>query len=377
MAGSRNLDARMVFSWKQLMGILFIYRVIFAIAGQLVIAKLTQLGDAGSYQQGTFQSTGSLFDSNIIVANIGAAFYYPMFGSRTLINVCFQGLAFFGMYRLVKSLPSESRIFLVLLMFLPTFTLWSSVAGKEPVLVFAVSNICATFVAYLRGKIQIGPLFLVSMYLVFVMKTHYYPGLLFFLGAVIVLRNFKYPSAIVMMVGIFSLLPLYVYRKFINTMSFEIINHFSGFGNSTRVAFWVDEYDVFWKAPEGIFQGFIGPNFIEAFGSGKVLQTVTYLEGMALLLLLVTYIFYDFGRVPFFNFVTTIFSLFWMLFPNYPFGIMNSGSAIRYRTGFLIFIFFLFVFVRSRNLYVSGRSSHRKQKKCNIDTGKLSQSVAG
>jgi hypothetical protein len=51
-----------------------------------------------------------------------------------------------------------------------------------------------------------------------------------------------------------------------------------------------------------------------------------------------------------------MFTLFWILFTNYPLGIMNPGSAIRYRTGYEILVFVVMVFLLSPNLFVTWRA---------------------
>ena len=56
--------------------------------------------------------------------------------------------------------------------------------------------------------------------------------------------------------------------------------------------------------------------------------------------------------MPLFGFFLTIGGLFWILFANYPFGIMNPGSAIRYRTGYILFVVLIFTLLLSRDVYL-------------------------
>ena len=61
-------------------------------------------------------------------------------------------------------------------------------------------------------------------------------------------------------------------------------------------------------------------------------------------------------RMPAFGFLMMCFAGFWLLFANYPFGVMNPGSAIRYRTGYFILLLTILIVVSSRATYIYWRS---------------------
>jgi len=329
-----------------------------SVAAETIVRKFTRLGDAGSWQQGEFSAFVSYFDSNVIVSNLGAVLHFLFLGNRILINFGFQALAFYGLYRLMVSLESSQRKRLMLLLFLPSFTIWTSVASKEAVLVFAVSILCAYFVDIYNNREKLGLLHLFCVYLIFAIKTHYLVPLLFVFIVSKVSTYVRQSTIVVLLAGFISIFILYLFRDTIDYLSFEIIPHFVGFGRSTREIFWIEQYDVFWKAPYGMYQGFFGPPLIEAFAGKNILHIVSFIEGIILIGIFSYYVFYNFLKCPAYNFMLSIFAIFWMLFPNYPFGIMNPGSAIRYRSGYIVFIFFVFAVLMSRSLHNSWKKKN-------------------
>ena len=104
---------------------------------------------------------------------------------------------------------------------------------------------------------------------------------------------------------------------------------------STRdLNFWVSYYDFFKKAPYGILIANIGPTFTESL---KQPFFIPYLN-----------IF----KKKYINFKHTFFILFiltFILIINYPFGIFNPGSAIRYRSSYYhIILIILFYFYNNQ-----------------------------
>jgi hypothetical protein len=331
-----------------------------SVVGQTVVPKFTRLGDAGSWQQGQFSTDISWYgDSNALVANFGAILYHLFLGNKVLINLGFQTLAFYGLYRLLTAFDPELRKRLVLLLFLPSFTVWTSVAGKEAVLTFSVSVICAHFVDIYYGRDKLKIIHFVALYLIFTMKPHYLISMIYVFGVSKLSSYARQPALLALAAGLISLPPIYIFRDTIDDLSFEILPHFIGFGRSTREIFWTEQYDVFWRAPYGMYQGFLGPTLQEALVGRNLLHIISYLEGVFLTVVLSFYLFRKIQTLPVYNLVISIFAVFWMLFPNYPFGIMNPGSAIRYRSGYIVFIFFVFSLLMSRSIYENWRRRSR------------------
>lgn len=326
-----------------------------------MVTRFTKLGDAGQWQHGGFRFESTWFiDSNAITQNIGAPFSLLFFGNTILINIGFQSLAFYGLYRLLESFDPELRKRLAILLLFPSFNVWTSVAGKEAVLVFAMGILGAYIVEMYDNREKLRVHHLLAGYLIFVFKAHYLPALLFIVGVTKVARHVRQKAAIAVLAGLISLVPLYLFADTIDRIAFDVLPHFVGFGHSTRAAFWVEPYDVFLKAPYGMFQGFYGPTFSEALSARHALQFISFVESGLIVSVLIFLLVKRLPMLPIYNAIVATFASFWILFANYPVGIMNPGSAIRYRSGYIIFLFLVFALLMSREVYISW-SSRRLQ----------------
>jgi hypothetical protein len=68
-----------------------------------------------------------------------------------------------------------------------------------------------------------------------------------------------------------------------------------------------------------------------------------------------------FDRLNIFMFGLFFIPVFWILFVHYPFGALNPGSAIRYRSGFYGFLVILFYFA-----YIEAKRSLRINRRSNL-----------
>ncbi|MBT3396006.1 MAG: hypothetical protein HOB82_01650 [Alphaproteobacteria bacterium] len=351
---SHNEEVRV---WRNMLLTLFLYRSVMSVVAQVVIPEFTSLGDSGVRQQDSLAlGTRWFLDSNMIWINLGGLFGFFLFGSKILINIAFQALAFLGLYQVLRALPVDLRNRMFLLMFLPSFTLWSSISGKDAIVVFAMGYAVGFLIDlhYGRARLRLGHL--VAVWIVFVFKTHYAPALLYAFGMILIFRHVRHKAIAALAAGAASLLPLYWLRDVVDELSFAVAPHFES-GRSTREVFWVDQFDVFWRAPYGMFQSFMGPTMTEAMTSGNVMQIATYFEGLFIIFVLVFYAARNLPRLPVHALIFSTFSLFWILFPNYPFGILNPGSAIRYRADYGLFVFAIFAVFLSTQAY----SQHKKE----------------
>lgn len=349
--------------WRSILLTLFLYRCAVAVLGQSFVTSFTWLGDYSGYSLSIRAfGVGWYLDSNAIVINLGTLFSTLFLGSGQMVNLGFQSVAFYGMYRLLMTLEETARKRLILLLFFPSFTLWSSLAGKEAILVFAVSIASAYLVELQQGRQKLGPLHLLSAYLIAVFKPHYLIAFAYAFGVILVAKYVRQRALVALIGGLVSLLPLYFFRETISELSFAILPHF--YGGSTRESFWLSEFDVFWKAPEGLLVGFFGPTLTEALQAKNALHVATFIEGLGMIAVLFYYMLRNIGPVPAYALILSLFSIFWVLFPNYPFGVMNPGSAVRYRTGYEVFLFVIFAVFMLRQTYDSTprlRTSARRQ----------------
>jgi hypothetical protein len=361
----------MTIGWKSFFVLLFFYRCGMSLVGEFIVTRVTTLGDTSQYQRSVFTifetrpgfSFGSLIEdgryySTVITESIGAVFHALLFGSPILIDFVFQSIAFVGIYKFLTAVPEAERKYLAVLIITPSFNLWSSVAAKEPLLVFFVGVICAHFVRIYLDHARIGLLEIISAVGIFLFKVHYVPTLVFIYFSIILARKVKQKSALAITVGMMSLVPLYLAKDKLDAMAFRILPHFLGYGHS-RDAYWVEKYDVFTKAPYGMFQGFFGPTIAES--QLGILQFASFLESSAIVGVLLLLLLRDTARIPMYCWFVGIFALGWLLFASYPLGIMNSGSAIRYRTGHLLLVFFIFAITFSRSHFIRWQANERSK----------------
>ena len=96
-----------------------------------------------------------------------------------------------------------------------------------------------------------------------------------------------------------------------------------------------------------MFQGFFGPTYAEA--SIGILQLAAFIESSIIIAFLLYMFIRAFWRLPVYNFLMGVGGLFWILFATYPLSIMNPGSAVRYRTGYFVFVILIFVYLMARD----------------------------
>jgi hypothetical protein len=294
----------------------------------------------------------------------------PIFGSLP-----FAVLSFFGViYPLSKISITKSQLMGVLLLLsLPSFGVWTSVASKEAVSVFFMGVILAAYFDVFEGNdIKNKALLVVAVYLAVIFKPQY----MISIGAIF---SFTYVSRRLQLKGLGKLFilslsifigsfVLYFFRDMIDDLSRIMPRHFSLDGGSTRENdIWIEKYDVFKNAPYGMYLSFVGPTFKEALS--KPTHMLAWVESMIILTA------FGLWMLKYFLFVARSSRLnimfisgfglvvFWILFVHYPFGALNPGSAIRYREAFYAFLVCLFFYLYKKStqpVHVNLNSSCKK-----------------
>ena len=388
-AGRR--EGRLVVTWGVFYAFLWLYRSAASVAGQLVVTQVTTLGDSGGYQSGeTFVSwtvLGQLTDiertrgiGTAITTLLGALFNRLFDGNLILINIGFQTIAFIGIVALLRTAKPAHRARLAFLFLLPSFTLWSSVAGKEALIVFFM---CVGSVGILRiwyGEDRPSLLHAAAFACVYPFKPHYVPALAYLLGTSWAARHVRQPAALALILGLSSLSFLYIMKDTMARLVFkDVLSGFRGHGVTfNRPDFWETPADIFLRAPDGMFRSLFGPTFQEAL-SGHIFHFVSFVESAAILSIMIWFAVRGLTRMPAFTFVVGAFTTFWMLFSTYPLGVMNAGSAIRYRTGYIVVLFVLVAAMLSRETYFTwrgGRQSSRSPRRAAIPAGETRRPAA-
>lgn len=364
----------MRFNWNAVYALLFVYRCVYSVLGQTVILRLTTIPDTHSYQSiGAANllellaspriEAGLLMQRNatVITEVVAGAIHIVTFGNAILINIGFQAIAFIGIVALLRAVDVQARKVLLLLVLFPSFNVWSSIASKEAIVVFVVGLLAkyVVDVAHGRSPWRAGPLLLLPVLYMF--KPHFIPAVVFLIGVTIAARYVRERHSVVILLSTASIALLYAGRDFVDFYS-RLITHwiFAEPGVSSRAVPMIqNSYDVFYKAPEGMLRAFIGPTWSEA--SSGLLHAISFFEGVAILVVLTVYMVPRLPRLPVHALFAGSLTLFWIMFANYPLGLANPGTAVRYRTDYSLIVYVAVVVIMSRDLYANWSRQRRVQ----------------
>ena len=299
-------------------------------------------------------SDGSPASSTGITDTLGWIFQRLVAGDPIGVNICFQAIAFVGLVRLLLSVEPEFRRQFAIFVMLPSFTLWSSIASKESIVVFSICFISSYLIKAYRNEYRFHIFHIFPVYLLFIFKPHYFASIVFFLVVLILTRHVRQKALLAAVLGVFSLTFLWIFRDTIDTLAFVVQIHFVGegaVGRSSRPEYWEMTYDVYRKAPSGMVLAFFGPTWREA--STSLVHILSFAESCILSVVLIGLFLRRLPELPVYSVFITSLTSFWLMFANYPFGVMNPGTAIRYRTGYVILIFVMFSIVLSRRSYLT------------------------
>ena len=275
-----------------------------------------------------------------------------MSGYNTIIiNIGFQAIGFIGLVTLLRALPIGPRRVLFALVMLPSFTLWSSIAAKEALVVGFLGVVLAQVVKAYRHERINYLLGLPSLLLLAVFKLHFMVPLTYIVTVTFIAKYVRQKSFVVLTALLFSFLLLIIFGERIDELArwvdYALV---SMGGNSVRAPYLVEKWDTFFKAPYGMFLALMGPTFSEA--SKGLLHLVAFTESVLLFSILGYFMLRHLPTLPLYNFVLVAGVILWTLFPNYPLAVSNPGTAIRYRTDWILFLLVGVVFLLPRDRYI-------------------------
>lgn len=331
-------------------------KVFYMLFSLLVISRFTTLGDTFRYLDAGdgYLNPNFWYNSTSFMNTVSHSLSIIL--GPILANIPFVLISFIGIYYSVirLKLSNKQLITVLTLLSLPSFGIWTSIASKEAVGVFFMGIILGFVVDVINGVPRRNSyLVLFSFYLCYIFKSQYLIGIIALLLFISISRTFSLKgSGNLILLGLFfisSFIVLYVFRHEINELSFLIPSHFTFDAGSTREnTIWVNDFDVFLNAPYGMFIAFFGPTLFEA--SSKLTHLFAYLESS---LIVVVFLYavaklmtasITSNKLNAFYLGVFITVTFWILFVHYPFGALNPGSAIRYRSNFYGFLVVLFYF---------------------------------
>lgn len=354
-------------TWNAFYAFLFLYRCAASVFAQLVLMRITLIADTQHYQNQNFNSAISLaksIDPSIawlmrgiatdLTGLVAGIFSFLFMGNPILINIGFQSIAFIGIVTLLRSVDPNARKWLAILVMLPSFTLWSSMTAKEPLVVFFVCILLKYVIDIYHNREKFRLYHILTLALLYIFKPHFLPAIIFLMFISKIAKMTRYPATLALTAGSFSLYLLYLMRDLVDRVALIIGEWVNEPGLSSRPGtLLTEQYDIFTKAPEGMLLAFMGPTLSEA--SGRVLHLISYAESSFMLLMLFFYIFIRLPSIPAYSFFIGIFTVFWIMFAVYPLGTNNPGTAVRFRTDFIMIIYVAVIVIMSRSLYINWR----------------------
>lgn len=356
----------MIYKLKKVWFLFFLSKLIYTFLAVFIYSRLTSLGDSSAYLASAHSKVNWAINSTALMDYSASklSVFLGAFGT----HIFFSMLAFYGIYSaLEKANLSKRYLYFVLgLLSLPSIGIWTSIISKESVMAFA----CGIFIRFIfqvhKGekvdkKFMLG----ISFYLITIFKPQYlavFLPLLFYIKFKSTL--FRTASAKIFVL-LSYVLTIIVFSFFsannIQDLAIEVGKHFNPDAASTRKeAFWKEPYDYFTRMPYGFYISFVGPTLSEALV--KLTHFLSFVESWIMILIGLRFYLYSFlehsnrHRFDINFFLISVLIYFGFLFFHYPFGVMNPGSAIRYRAGFLpSAIILLAYFNFHRPLYVGRR----------------------
>jgi hypothetical protein len=351
-------------TWGAVYFLFWCYRSVFSVIGEVVIMRLTPVSDTKSYQAADFiTAIGLVKDSGTggtlglqtlatgLTKAVGGLFGNIFFHDPILVNIGFQSIGFIGLLAMLKALQPSDRKIILPIMMLPSLTIWSSIASKEALLTLFVGIICAHIIDIYNNKDKIKWYHVFSIILIYMFKPHYLASLFFIIFVSYTSRCFRQKATIAIFALICSFIVLFIFRNEISELAIWVDSALTAMGGgSVRPRLLVEKYDVFFKAPYGMYLSFFGPTLGEIT---KILHVFTFLESSVIVGVFFVLAFRGLPNLPIYNVILSFGTAFWILFLNYPLGATNAGTGIRYRTGYILIVILAFVYILPRSRYVN------------------------
>ena len=358
------------FRMKKNIFILFVFKILYTFYGVFIFGKISTISDADSYLAAGIEFSRTTLTSNTMLMGTITALLKKILFFDISVHLTYSLFSFYCLKLVIQELKLSRRHenFLVFMLILPTFGMWTSVIVKESlsgsltcfVLIWIINIVNRTKLRY--------PLIIniLCLYFTFVLRPIVGVSLIFLIATLYTYRlpilnkyvRFYFMCIVIILftVGAVFLTLKYVKDQFIPMAEYYFDPRFSDSKSTRKLGFWKTAADFYLKAPQGIFIANLGPNFMETVNNPFFIPY--FFEGLIFifssLFLMFSNLYYELRRAvinPNFLFVI-FFGVIMVLLLNYPFGLFNPGSAIRYRSSYyhIIVILLLFFYSREKKL---------------------------
>lgn len=316
----------------------------------IIIKKVTILGDYDRYIDENITKIFSknlldiLFNRTLLTDIFVGGMRKILFGSKMLTSIFFNLLSTYGIIFFLRTIEWNKYILIFLL--LPSFNIWSSYPSKESIVIFSSGIVMGNLIQLFKNKkVKSKKLFFLGIYLLMLYKIQYIPSIIVFsLYLFFLIKRKKQIRVLFYMIYfILSLLLLYLSRDIIDNFLKTFYLHFYVNLETFR------NKDIFLEK-YGFYKNMIYGMFISVWGPGirelnmGIIKILSYLESMVLLLMVIyKMLMIKVNKEKIFILFNCSFLLF---LAQYPFGVFNAGTAVRYRTNlYIIFLAFFYVLV--------------------------------
>ncbi|WP_127342269.1 hypothetical protein [Ancylomarina longa] len=333
-----------------------------------VIARLTKLGDTELYLNSSipFSLKGLFISTDLIIYLV--RIIKLVFRLDIIVHFFFCITSIVGIIYPLKKLSLSKRNYRLLffLLMLPSFGIWTSIVGKDALGAYAIGIIIGKLIDYSnKGKIKYDFLLCSALYLLAVLKPQYFIALVNIFFLIFLNKKVKDKlvwGIIVISQIVFCVAVLLYFSDTIDQLARMMEQHFSLSSNTTRQnQFWLEKNDFFKKIPIGFYLSFVGPSLSEV---NNLLTLSAFIESW-IIIIVMTFIVSEkliirisLGKLHVRNIYMYFSTVFWIMLVHYPFGLLNPGSANRYRSNFIHFIIIM-GFVIFNQLYYEGRDLKR------------------
>lgn len=340
---------------RKLIKILFFYRILMSFVGEFVIKNmLHRLGDTKGYinskplelihEHGWHVLTDWVLLPRLVIGTISSVLVY-----RILVHIALSVIAFYGIYQFLKAAKTDNtRMYnlLILMCFAPSFAIWSSLAGKEALIVFSMGLICAQIIRFFKGEpVKFSVPLVIALWFMAVIKFYYLPfvalSIVYIFFRQRINLSWKADFALLMFILLCSIGGFWFFRDKIDSYTLnKLAGVYHAGARSSRPLMFTQSMDWIRKMPYWLPISLMGPTLHEC--SLSLQHLGTFIESCFLFVLFL-YMLKDAPLCVFRKFsvyyqwlVLGCNCMMFVLFAQYIQGVMNSGASNRYRTNIYI-----------------------------------------
>lgn len=343
--------------YKKELTSVIIVKVLFTLFAVFVYNRFSHLADAERYLNATI-NLNNFLDRTQFVDNIFSLLQY-FISSKLMTNIFISimfGLSFFYVFKDLLNFIDRKILYICFL--LPSFQIWTSIAGKEVIAI-------AGFLFFIKWLVNVqfgrkNKIIFLGLGIVFglLLRPHYGIAYVYLAISSILLSNVKFANFTkwfyILSLIVLSTILMLILAITVDTWSIKFLtvldiikNYFlssdTSYANRYYIQ-WGTISNYFNNMVWGFFISIVGPTFYETIN--RVTYAPFFIEGI-ISFILTTYIYYRYYKAtennPFYRkffYFSFIPATLILLMIHYPFGIFNPGAAIRYKQNITPLIYF-------------------------------------